>query len=81
MTSGITRTVICTMHTMVLPAFFDEVNRDSGWGGGGGAALIKKESLIFLINKEIQLGSVAKSYLRKGFLIYEVMRKYLTDPV
>jgi hypothetical protein len=27
---------------------------------------------------EIQMGSVAKSYMRKGFLIYEEMRKYLT---
>jgi hypothetical protein len=26
--------------------------------------------------KEIQSGSVAKSYMRKGFLIYEEMRKY-----
>ncbi len=24
------------------------------------------------------MGSVAKSYMRKGFLIYEEMRKYLT---
>jgi hypothetical protein len=38
----------------------------------------KKENEIFLINKEIQMGSVAKSYMRKGFLIYEEMRKYLT---
>jgi hypothetical protein len=30
----------------------------------------KKEKKIFLINKEIQIGSVAKSYRRKGFLIY-----------
>jgi hypothetical protein len=29
----------------------------------------KKENEIFLIYKEIQLGSVAKSYKRKGFLI------------
>jgi hypothetical protein len=36
----------------------------------------KKESQIFLIYKEIQSGSVAKSYMRKGFLIYEEMRKY-----
>jgi hypothetical protein len=36
----------------------------------------KKENLIFLIYKEIQSG-VAKSYMRKGFLIYEEMRKYL----
>jgi hypothetical protein len=31
----------------------------------------------FLIYKEIQTGAVAKSYMRKGFLIYEEMRKYL----
>jgi hypothetical protein len=30
----------------------------------------KKENEIFLIYKEIQMGSVAKSYIRKGFLIY-----------
>ncbi len=41
-------------------------------------ALIKKEKEIFLILKEIQMGSVAKSYMRKAFLIYEEMRKYLT---
>jgi hypothetical protein len=43
--------------------------------------LIKKESQIFLIYKEIQKGAVAKSYMRKGFLIHilnEDMRKYLT---
>jgi hypothetical protein len=28
--------------------------------------------------KEIQNGAVAKSYMRKGFLIYEEMSKYLT---
>jgi hypothetical protein len=39
-------------------------------------ALIKKEKK-FLIYKEIQMGSGAKSYMRKGFLIYEEMRKYL----
>jgi hypothetical protein len=38
----------------------------------------KKENKIFLIYKEIQMGSVAKSYMRKGFLIYEKIRKYLT---
>jgi hypothetical protein len=36
----------------------------------------KKENKIFLIYKEIQRGSGAKSYMRKGFLIYEEMRKY-----
>jgi hypothetical protein len=38
----------------------------------------KKENQILLIYKEIQNGAVAKSYMRKGFLIYEEMRKYLT---
>jgi hypothetical protein len=38
----------------------------------------KKESKIFLIYKEIQMGSRAKSYMRKGFLIYEEMHKYFT---
>ncbi len=31
----------------------------------------KKEKIIFLKWKEIQIESVAKSYMRKGFLIYE----------
>jgi hypothetical protein len=33
----------------------------------------KKENKIFLIYKEIQMGSGAKSYMRKSFLIYEEM--------
>jgi hypothetical protein len=32
---------------------------------------------MFLINKEIRNGAVAKPYMRKGFLIHEEMRKYL----
>jgi hypothetical protein len=36
----------------------------------------KKENQIFLIYKEIQSGAFAKSYMRKGFLIYEEMSKY-----
>jgi hypothetical protein len=36
----------------------------------------KKESQIFLIYKVIQSGAVEKSYMRKGFRIYEEMRKY-----
>jgi hypothetical protein len=36
----------------------------------------KKEKKIFLIYKEIQCGTVAKPYMRKGFLKYEEMRKY-----
>jgi hypothetical protein len=31
---------------------------------------------IFLIFKNVQSGEVAKSYMRKGFLIYEEMRNY-----
>ncbi len=37
----------------------------------------EKENNIFLIYKEIQVGSGAKSYMRKGFLIYEEMHKYV----
>jgi hypothetical protein len=33
----------------------------------------KKGNKIFLIYKEVQSGAVAKSYMRKGFLLY--MRK------
>jgi hypothetical protein len=41
------------------------------------AAYIDKiENKIFLKYKEIQSGAVGKSYIRKGFLIYEEMRKY-----
>ncbi len=36
----------------------------------------KKENLVFLIYKENQSGAVAKSYMRKDFLVYEEMRKY-----
>ncbi len=36
----------------------------------------KKKIKIFFICKEIQSEAVAKSYMRKGFLIYEEMRKY-----
>ncbi len=36
----------------------------------------KKENKIFLIYKENLSGSGAKSYMRKGFLMYEEMRKF-----
>jgi hypothetical protein len=36
----------------------------------------KKENKIFLIYKEIQMGAVARSYMRKGFLMYEELRRY-----
>jgi hypothetical protein len=51
------------------------------WGTGGGSQKCslftgKKANKIFLIYKEIQSGAVAKSYMRKDFLIYEQMRKH-----
>jgi hypothetical protein len=36
----------------------------------------KKKIKFLFIYKEIQSGAVAKSYMRKGFLICEEMRKY-----
>ena len=39
--------------------------------------LIKKKNNFFPIYKEIKSGAVAKSYMRKGFPIYEEMRKFL----
>ena len=38
----------------------------------------KKENQIFLVYKEIQSGTAAKSYMMKGFLIYVQIRKNLT---
>jgi hypothetical protein len=35
---------------------------------------LKKKETIFLVYKEIQMGAVAKSFMRQGFLIYS-MRK------
>jgi hypothetical protein len=43
---------------------------------GGRAHTDKEENKIFLIYREIQMGSDAMSYMRKGFLIYEEMHKY-----
>ncbi len=39
--------------------------------------IVRKEKKIFLICMEIQKGSGAMSYMRKGFPIYEEMQKYL----
>jgi hypothetical protein len=39
--------------------------------------LIKNKIKFSSYKKEIHTGAVAKSYMRKGFLIYEEMRKYL----
>jgi hypothetical protein len=38
--------------------------------------LIIIKNITFLINKEIQSGAVAKSYVRKGFLNYEEIHNY-----
>jgi hypothetical protein len=40
----------------------------------------KKENTIFshIQDKYIQMGSGPKSYVKKGFLIYEEMRKFFT---
>ncbi len=40
------------------------------------AYIDKKENQIFLIYRKIQSGALAKSYMRKGLLIYDEMRKY-----
>jgi hypothetical protein len=37
----------------------------------------KKENKIFLLYREIQMGSGAKSYMRKGFLIYKIFSPYM----
>jgi hypothetical protein len=37
----------------------------------------EKKKKNFLVFKEVQNGAVAKSYMRKGFLIYEEMGKNL----
>jgi hypothetical protein len=38
---------------------------------------IQIQIIFSCINKEIQMESAVKSYMRKGFLIYEELRKYL----
>jgi hypothetical protein len=45
---------------------------DMYWGK---SVTLKKRKQIFLIYKEIHMGSVAKSHMRKGFPVYEEMRK------
>jgi len=41
----------------------------------------KKEKKIFLIYKEIQSGAVAKSFMRKGFLIFPNISQYMRRPL
>jgi hypothetical protein len=45
-------------------------------GSRGDTGYTDKKKSIFLIYKKIPSGAVAKSYMRKGFLIYEEMPKY-----
>jgi hypothetical protein len=47
-------------------------NNQAGHGEKSEGCTDKKENQIFLIHKEIQSGAVAKSYMRKGFLIYDL---------
>ncbi len=54
------------LHVRYLESF---VNTASGYTD-------KKKKKNFLIYREIKMGSGAKSYMRKGFLIYEEMHKY-----
>ncbi len=47
------------------------------WCEPGGALIKKRKMFPHILYKELLSGSDAKSYMRKGFLIYEEMRKYL----
>jgi hypothetical protein len=42
---------------------------------------VKKEKKIFIIYKEIQKGTGANSYMRKGFLIYEKIFSHIRKPL
>jgi hypothetical protein len=48
------------------------------WREGYPGYTDKKENQIFLKKKGIRSEEVAKSYMRKGCLIYEEMRKYFS---
>jgi hypothetical protein len=67
-------------HNHSDPTFFSSINKYKCAAELGSEALLceiisqqrctdKKDNAIFLIYKEIQMGAVAKSYRRKGFLI------------
>jgi hypothetical protein len=58
--------IIWTLATAFLPISFHDKRY---------CTLIKKK--IKFSSYIIHLGAVAKTYMRKGFLIYEEMRKYL----
>ncbi len=55
-----------------MPTFSVRSSWETGW------CTDKKENEILFIYKEIQMGSVAKSYMRKGFQTYGKIHKYLT---
>ncbi len=63
-------------RTNFVPPRIKKISRLSATSDPGETYTDKKENQIFLIYKEIQSRVVAKSYLRKGFLIDEEMRKY-----
>jgi hypothetical protein len=64
-------TIILTSELCCWPSsYFDEIGRYS-------CCTDKKHYKIFLIYNEIQMGADEESYMMKGFLIYEEVRKYL----
>ncbi len=63
----ISKLLFTTMWIVVLHFLFSKQCRHTD----------EKDNKIFHKYKEIQKGAVANSYMTKGFLIYEEMRKYL----
>jgi hypothetical protein len=57
------------LPTMLLGAFMKNAMLFTASG-----TLIKKENKIFLKYKEIQMGAVAKPYMRNGFLILYIRK-------
>jgi hypothetical protein len=66
--------ILCKKHFDSRISDFEARNTTSGYFNFFSPCTDKKENIIFLIYKEIQKGAVAKSYMRKGFLI-QYMRK------
>ncbi len=70
----------CPFHTTVplLPARGGGARRRAGCRRACSRSTPEQYTdKIFFIYKEIQNGEVARSYMRRGFLIYKEMRKYL----
>ncbi len=72
--------IVCLLDSQLCSGGWWRLGRGGRSSGGhlvglGVVGTDKKVKKILLICKEIQSGAVAKSYMRKGFLIYEEMRK------